>query len=183
MRDDVLKILPVEPAMWAEFEELFEERGGPKSCWCMVWRDYARTSDVKDKTARKSGMRDRIVSGQKVGLMGFLGGEAIAWCSVAPRRSFKKSLDRIAPPDDCDAWSLTCLFIKRAHRGKGLSAKLIEAAVHYAQSQGATTLDAYPVDAESPSYRFCGFKPQFDSRGFETVGAVGSRRYLVRRML
>ncbi|MEL6362319.1 MAG: GNAT family N-acetyltransferase [Pseudomonadota bacterium] len=169
--------------MWDDLEQLFEERGGPKSCWCMVWRDYERPTDLNDKAARKIGMQGLVRDGEKVGLIAFQSQKAIAWCSVAPRDTFKKSLDGNAPQGDGETWSLTCLFVKRAHRGEGLSVRLIEAAIEYARSQGATSLDAYPVDPESPSYRFCGFKPQFDRCGFATVAKVGSRRHLVRRVL
>ncbi|MEL6103028.1 MAG: GNAT family N-acetyltransferase [Pseudomonadota bacterium] len=169
--------------MWEDFEQLFEERGGPKSCWCMVWRAYAGIDDLSDKAARKTGMRDRIKKGEKVGLIAFLNAQAVGWCSVGSRETFKRSLDGAAPLDAGQTWSLTCLFVKREYRGNGLSVRLIETAIEYARSQGAAKLDAYPVDPESPSYRFCGFKPQFDRQEFATVGKVGSRRYLVRRTL
>ena len=182
MREETIDIRPIVPELWPALEQLFEERGGPKSCWCMVWRDYERHGHMSDKASRKAGMFDRVAQGEKVGLVAFLDEAAIAWCSVAPRETFKKSLDGIGLPE-CEAWSLTCLFVKRAYRGKGLSSKLIEAAVDYVRSQGGKILDAYPVDPDSPSYRFCGFKPQYDDKGFDTVGTVGSRRYLVCRML
>jgi hypothetical protein len=28
----------VDARRWPDFERLFESRGGPKACWCMVWR-------------------------------------------------------------------------------------------------------------------------------------------------
>ncbi len=183
MAGETLEIRPVEPDMWPEFEQLFEARGGPKSCWCMVWRDFQRNATAKDQADRKRGMQDRIERGQKVGLMGFLGREPVAWCSVAPRPTFKASLDGLSQAEGSEKWSLTCLFVKRAHRGKGLSGTLIDAAVDYARAQGASALDAYPVDPESPSYRFCGFVSQFDSRGFAAVGSVGTRRHLFTRRL
>ncbi|WP_199728828.1 hypothetical protein [Corallococcus sp. CA053C] len=41
-------------------------------------------------------------------------------------------------------------------------------------------MEAYPVDADSPSYRFMGFVPVFTSAGFEVVGRAGSRRHVMR---
>lgn len=183
MIDKQLTILPVERETWGAFERLFEERAGPKSCWCMVWRNYARTKSGNDKDDRKRGMHEMISSGQTVGLLAFLDDDPVAWCSVAPRQSFKASLDGGLDVGSDNTWSLTCLFVKRAHRGTGLSDKLIEAAADYARSNGATALDAYPVDPDSPSYRFCGFVPQFDRHGFEACGKVGSRRHLVTKRL
>lgn len=174
-----LHICPVEPERWPDFEMLFEERGGPKNCWCMIWRDYVRGEEGNDKGDRKAGMRGRISSGIPVGLVAYLDDAPVAWCSVAPRHSFKKSLDGTARVVDEGKWSLTCLFIKRAHRSKGLSDSLIEGAVDYARSQGATMLEAYPVAPDSPSYRFCGFLSQFERHGFKAIRRVGSRRNVV----
>jgi hypothetical protein len=40
-------------------------------------------------------------------------------------------------------------------------------------------VEAYPVDPESPSYRFMGFKPIFDKLGFEFKHKAGQRRYVM----
>jgi hypothetical protein len=44
-------------------------------------------------------------------------------------------------------------------------------------------LEAYPVAADSPSYRFMGFVPQFARLGFDEVARAGSRRHVMRRSL
>ncbi len=178
-----LHICAIEPRHWPDFEMLFEESGGPKNCWCMIWRDYSRGEEGSDKDDRKAGMRDRISIGMAVGLLAYLDDAPVAWCSVAPRQSFKKSLDGGASFVGEGRWSLTCMFIKRAHRSKGLSDRLIEGAINYARSQGATLLEAYPVAPDSPSYRFCGFLSQFERHGFKAVGRVGSRRNVVTKAL
>lgn len=58
-----------------------------------------------------------------------------------------------------------------------------EAAVTHAQVHGATVVEAYPVDEESPSYRFMGFVPLFEEYGFVEVGRAGSRRHVMRLRL
>jgi GNAT superfamily N-acetyltransferase len=174
-----LRICPIEPHHWPDVEMLFEERGGPKNCWCMIWRDFAHGQADSDKNDRKAGMRERIVGGLAVGLLAYVDDVPVAWCSVAPRQSFKASLDGNVRGLNEQKWSLTCLFVKRSFRSQGLSDRLIEHAIAYSRSQGATVLEAYPVAPDSPSYRFCGFLGQFDRRGFKAVGRVGSRRNIV----
>jgi GNAT superfamily N-acetyltransferase len=174
-----LRICPIEPQHWPDVEMLFEERGGPKNCWCMVWRDYARGQEDCDKSDRKAGMRERIAVGLAVGLLAYVDDVPVAWCSVAPRRSFKESLDGKVGGVNDHKWSLTCMFVKRSSRSQGLSDRLIEHAIAYSRLQGATMLEAYPVAPDSPSYRFCGFLNQFDRHGFKAVGRVGSRRTIV----
>jgi hypothetical protein len=44
-------------------------------------------------------------------------------------------------------------------------------------------VEAYPVDADSPSYRFMGFVPVFAEAGFAEVGREGKRRHVMRLRL
>jgi len=58
----------------------------------------------------------------------------------------------------------------------GVSQFLIEEAKAYAKSNGAEYLEAYPVDPDSPSYRFMGFISIFEKAGFAYVKKAGTRR-------
>jgi hypothetical protein len=69
---------------WRDFEGLFECRGGPKACWCMVWRAMPIEAKQTDGLTRKAAMKARIAAGTTVGLLGYLNKEPVAWCSVAP---------------------------------------------------------------------------------------------------
>lgn len=81
-------------------------------------------------------------------------------------------------PDE-NIWSLVCLFVKREHHGLRITARLIATAVAHAQ-QGATAVEAYPVDPDSPTYRFMGFVSAFRKAGFVEVGRTGTRRHVMR---
>ena len=48
---------------------------------------------------------------------------------------------------------------------------------------GADAIEGYPVDPESPSYRFMGRRPMFLAAGFEDLGPAGKRRHAMRRWL
>jgi hypothetical protein len=61
--------------------------------------------------------------------------------------------------------------------------QLIQAAIDHSRQQGAAVIEAYPVDPDSPSYRFMGFVPLFRALGFVEVGIAGSRRHVMRLML
>jgi GNAT superfamily N-acetyltransferase len=185
MISNALTICPVTRDRWDDFNSLFEGRGGPKTCWCMIWRAFESTAGLTDKAARKAAMKQRISSNAPVGLIGYFGGAAAAWCSIAPRMTFKKTLGgQVDSAEDEQAiWSLTCFFVKRELRGRGISAQLIKAAEDHARDNGAKIIEAYPVDPESPSYRFSGFVGMFEERGFEKVGTAGSRRNVFRKNL
>lgn len=163
-----LTISPVSSKNWDHFEALFEGPGGPKSCWCMIWRAYETGPGLSDKVTRKASMKDRIASNVPVGLIGYLDGVAVAWCSIAPRSTFKATLGGAGDhfDDKLSIWSLTCFFVKRELRGRGISTQLINAAIDHARAHGANSVEAYPVDPHSPSYRFSGFVELFEAQGF-----------------
>lgn len=77
-------------------------------------------------------------------------------------------------------WSLVCFFVPRRLRGRGITRQLITAAIAQARTRGARVVEAYPVDRDSPSYRFGGFVETFADAGFVEVGRVGSRRHVMR---
>jgi hypothetical protein len=63
-----LSFREVTAANWSEFEQLFESKGGPKSCWCMVWRASTEEAKHTDGRRRKAAMKLRVRSNTPVGL-------------------------------------------------------------------------------------------------------------------
>lgn len=171
----------VDRDSWSDFEQLFESRGGPSYCWCMAWRAQGAEAKRAKGAERKQAMKERVEKGVPVGLLGYLDGAPVAWCSIAPRSSYRP-LGGPAEPEETERriWSLACFFIRREHRGEGIGAQLLQAAVDHARSRGARIVEAYPVDPDSPSYRFMGFVPAFERAGFQHVGTAGSRRHVMR---
>ena len=171
----------VDRERWGDLERLFESRGGPKYCWCMVWRSKPKGVKKLDNAARKAALRQRVDDGVPIGILGYADGEPVAWCSVAPRTTYRELGGASEPGEDADrVWSIVCFFVLRKLRGQGLGNRLIEAAVEHARTRGATVIEAYPVDADSPSYRFMGFRSSFESAGFREVGRAGTRRHVAR---
>ena len=177
-----LRFKPVTAATRADFVEVFAGPGGPKYCWCMAWR--ATRDELKDasNSAREQQMLGRIDSGVPVGLVGYLEGQPVAWVSIAPKHTYRP-LGGPEPEGDESIWSLACMYMRRKLRGRGYSHALIEAAIKHARKQGATAIEAYPVDEDSPSYRFMGFIESFAAKGFTELGMAGTRRHVMRLTL
>lgn len=162
-----------------DFVALFESKGAPSYCWCMAWRAHAEEAKAKGKD-RKPFMMKRIDARTPVGLVGYLVGEPVAWVSIAPKDTFRGGLGGPEPEDGEAVWSLVCMFTLRRHRGEGRGHELIAAAVKEARRRGATVVEAYPVDPDSPSYRFMGFVSAFEKAGFKPSGDAGTRRHVMR---
>ena len=178
MSDPDLDFAAVDEDRWDDLVALFEGRGGPHYCWCMAWRNLsaeAKTARGKDrKAALKAALCSRVDEKVPIGLLAYHEGSPIAWCSIAPRSSYRP----LGGPDDGKVgdrpvWSLVCFFVKREFRGRKMTQRLIRAAVDYAGRSGAGVVEAYPVDPESPSYHFMGLVSVFERAGFERVARAG----------
>jgi len=83
-----LRFNEVTSSEWDDFEALFERPGGPKHCWCMVWRTLS-SARCSDRAAKKQAMQARILADQPVGQLGCHGAKPAGWCSLAPRETFR----------------------------------------------------------------------------------------------
>lgn len=90
---DRLVFHEVDAGRWPDFERLFAGRGGPKACWCMVWRATPQEARRSDGASRKAAMAQRVGVGVPVGLLGYLDAEPVAWCSIAPRATYRRLVD------------------------------------------------------------------------------------------
>src|SRR5260370_33489213 len=72
---------------WREFEGLFECRGGPKACWCMVWRATPVEAKQTDGLTRKAAMKARLTAGKTRGTICVLKKGHRAWVYGAASRT------------------------------------------------------------------------------------------------
>lgn len=161
------------------FEGFFNTPGAPKHCWCMVWRRSTEESHSHTPADRKRQMMTRIAAGTPVGLIAYDGETPVGWVSVAPRETYRNLGGPAAAAGEV-IWSIACFYVPRRLRGQGLVHRLIAGAVGHAREQGATIVEAYPVDETAPSYRFMGFVPVFLAAGFTDRGMAGVRRHVMR---
>jgi GNAT superfamily N-acetyltransferase len=175
-----LIIRPLTPDLWPALEDLFGKRGASNGCWCMYWRlvpEYHRRPREKNKAAFRSIVR----RGPPPGLLAFDGEVAVGWCQITPRTALSwLNRTRLLPGvDDVPVWSLSCFYVRRSYRKRGVMSALIAAAVKAARRAKAPALEAYPVDTDaskSTTNVFTGTASTFARAGFKTVaGRVPSR--------
>ncbi|EMJ87194.1 MULTISPECIES: GNAT family N-acetyltransferase [Leptospira] len=168
-----LIIRPVDKNNWSDFETLFESKGSPHYCWCMAWRMTGEERKNNTTENRKKFIKQRVMSKTPIGLIGYINQEAIAWCSIAPRETYRslggdENLENV--------WSIVCFFVKKEYQRGRMATIFIESAKDYAKKNGAKYIEAYPVEKKSPSYRFMGFISMFEKAGFIFIKKAGARR-------
>ena len=177
-----LTILPLTPDQWPAFEDLFGAHGAVGGCWCMYWRigsAYRR----RPAADNKADFCQLLQSGPPPGLLAFHDGLAVGWCQLTPR-SAVPWLDRtwrLKSLDDLPVWSITCFYIRKGWRKRGITAALIAAALETAKAAGAPALEAYPLDGErSPSATSTGYLSTFEQAGFSIVARRSPERPVMR---
>ena len=88
---------------------------------------------------------------------------------------------RLKRVDDPPVWSISCLYVRKGYRRRGITSALIAAAVKAAKAAGAPALEAYPLDADlTPSASGTGYASTFVRAGFKTVGRHTPPRPIMR---
>lgn len=183
---DEVEIKPVTIKEWNDFQLLFSEPGVQSGCWCMYWRIKRFEFNRQYGEANKQAMKKIIESGRVPGILAYLEGRPIGWCSVAPREEFPV-LDRsptLKRVDDESVWPIVCFFVSKQYRRRGLTTVLIEAAIEYAKENGARIVEAYPLIPENTRYpryeRYMGVRSTFEKAGFTEVIRRSGRRPVMR---
>ncbi len=181
-----LEVHPLTPDRWADFEELFGQRGACGGCWCMLWRVRRSQFETQKGAGNKRAMKRIVNAGEIPGLLAYVRGEPVGWCSVAPREAYPVlSRSRVLKPiDDKPVWSVVCFFIAKAHRRTGLSVRLLEAVTAYARKNGAKIIEGYPVapkkDRTPDVFAWTGLASAFEKAGFTEVARRSETRPIMR---
>ncbi len=182
-------IRPLTPALWPDLEKLFSPRGAVGGCWCMWWRKSASEWDRGKGEPNKAEFKGIVKDGAEPGLIAYFDGEAVGWCSLAPRPEFPR-LQRsrvLKAVDERPVWSVVCFFIARGHRSRGVARALLRAAADFAAERGAEVLEGYPVEPAKgrmpDAFAFTGVPAMFLSAGFREVERRSPGRPIMRLAL
>ena len=180
-----LEIRPLTPDLWPALENLFGELGACNGCWCMYWR-IGSAYRKQPREANKAAFGEIVKHGPPPGLIAFDGEVAIGWCQLTPRDALPwldRSL-RLKRVDSVPVWSVSCFYVRKGYRRRGVTAALIAAALKVAQAAGASALEAYPLDGDlTPSASSTGYASTFARAGFKIVGRHTPPRPILRRNL
>jgi GNAT superfamily N-acetyltransferase len=184
-----IDIYPLDITRWEDFETLFGERGACGGCWCMSWRLKKSEFEKQKGNLNKEAMKRLVEKNETIGMLAFIDGKVIGWCAVAPRDAYlrlekSRVLKRI---DDEPVWSITCFYITKAYRRKGISVLLIKGAINYCKVRGVTIIEAYPVVPYSSmvpdAFMRTGMPTAFEEAGFVVAERRSSSKPIMRYYL
>lgn len=117
-------------------------------------------------------MKRRLETGTPIGLLAYDGEDAVGWCSVAPRETYARlERSRTMPRvDEAPTWTVLCFFVRRTHRGQGLTKALLKRGLTYARSEGAQVVEGFPFDTAGITSTHRGHSSVFEAAGFAREG-------------
>ena len=185
---DEFTVKPLAPDTWDDFSALAERHNGVwGGCWCT----YFHTMNA-DKERTYEGNRrlkqDLVNAGKAHAALVFDGDMAVAWCeygtpdelpNIYHRKQYETERDRL--PD----YRITCFFVDREYRRKGVSSVALSGAVGLIAQAGGGVVEAYPHDIEgkkvSASFLYNGTRTLFEEAGFDYVRSKGAKNCVMRK--
>ena len=183
-----LTVQPVTEAHFGDVQTVFGTRGQAARCQCQGYRMgwYDRQSD--NVPGRREQLRDQVNEGH--GLLAYLDGEPVGWCSLAPRSDYgflRQPTWKGRDEDKADAsvWAVTCFVTRAGFRRQGVSRALVGGTVDLAGNGGARAVEAYPMKPAAGhdvpwGEMHVGKLSTFLDAGFRIVRVPSLRRAIVR---
>jgi GNAT superfamily N-acetyltransferase len=184
-----VECFPLIASRWKDFETLFGARGACGGCWCMSWRLPKAVFEKQKGTGNKKAIKKIVNKDMAPGVLAYHDGQAIGWCAVAPRERFLRLENSrvLAPLDDKPVWSVTCFFIAKPFRRKGVSVELLKGVIKFCRQKGAKIIEAYPSvpynDKIPDAFAWTGIPSSFEKAGFVEAARRSKSRPIMRYYL
>ena len=146
----------------------------------------------RNRTAaqNRSDKQVRVREGRAHAALVFDGETCVGWCQFGPTeelprikaaRAYAEGLTVL--PD----WRITCFFVDKAYRRKGVAAAALAGAIEQIGRLGGGMVESYPEEAEgrtvSSSFLHNGTVAMFEQQGFARVRRIGKDRWVVAKTL
>ena len=178
-------IKPLQPDTWDAFADLVERHNGVfGGCWC-TWF-HTMHAEKKFTTEGNCAVKQRLVNeGRAHAALVFDGDVAAAWCeygspdelpNIYHRKQYDAETDRL--PD----YRITCIFVDKLHRRKGLSELALRGALDLIAQAGGGVVEAYPHDNDGQrvAVLYNGTRNLFERAGFTYERSKGTRNCVMR---
>lgn len=179
------------PGSWPDFEALFARNDGVQDgCWCMFYhrerpnRDQPRVDRIAQN---RRDHRALVRRGDAHGILVYDGDAVVGWCQFGravqlPRidqgRKYRQLRARLARAAD---WRITCFFVDRPYRRRGISTVALHAALNAIRRRGGGIVEAYPTTNRQAVAMWFGTVGMFHGEGFTRVADFGRSNVLMRR--
>jgi hypothetical protein len=185
-------IEPLGPKTWNAFATLAEKHNGVYGgCWCTwfhrgVGKEFA--NDPRGAEGNRAWKERLVREGGAHAALVCDGDAAVAWCQYGPPQelthiNFRKEYE--AGLKKLPKYRLTCLFVDRDCRRRGVAAAAVRGALELIAKAGGGVVEAYPHDLRgakaSSSHLYNGTRTLFEGLGFRYERPLGKKNCVMRK--
>ena len=181
-------VKPLSPDTWDAFTRIMERHNGVfGGCWCTYFHTF---SSEKTYTAEGNrSLKQRLVNEDRAhAALAFDGDEAVAWCqygapeelpNIYHRKEYEAELDQL--PD----YRITCMFVDKTYRRKGVTAVALRGALDLIEQAGGGVVEGYPhdTDGKKVSVLYNGTRSLFERAGFSYIRPKGKKNCVMRKIV
>lgn len=185
MSDFTVKSLDL--STWPDFAALVERHNGVwGGCWCLEFHPEGVERGSERRNKKQCRVRDSTAHAALV----YDGDRCVGWSQfgspaelprIKHQRAYREGLVRL--PD----WRITCFFVDKAYRGKGVSVAALAGALREIARLGGGTVESYPEEVVgrtvSASFLYNGRVSMFEKQGFERVRRLGKNHWVVAKVV
>ena len=176
----------LDETSWPDFARLVERHNGVwGGCWCMSFHGPPAGA-AQNRSAKEA----RVREGSAHAALVYDGATCVGWCQFGPtdelprikaQRAYREGLTQL--PD----WRITCFFVDKSYRGKGVAAAALEGALQEIGRLGGGTVESYPEDVEgrttASAFLHNATVAMFERQGFARTRQLGKHRWLVTKVV
>lgn len=186
--DDEFAVVPLGVDTWDLFEGLAGRHNGVfGGCWCIYFHPDGPERGQGAEANRL--LKKRYVEQSRAhAALVVAGEEAVAWCeygtpeelpTIHHRKQYEAELDVL--PD----YRLTCIFVDRRYRRRGLVEVAMRGALDLIAREGGGVVEGYPHEVGekkmSSSFLYNGTREVYERVGFTYIRPKGLRNCVMRR--
>jgi GNAT superfamily N-acetyltransferase len=153
-------------------------------CWCLAFHAEGAAPGPHRRAAKE----ERVRTGRAHAALVYDGPDCVGWCQFGPpdelpRIKHRRAYDSapVEPPD----WRITCFFVDREHRGRGVASAALAGALAEIARLGGGRVESFPERVDdrrvSATLLHNGTLELFEEHGFTPVRPIGAHHWLVTR--
>jgi GNAT superfamily N-acetyltransferase len=178
---------PLDASTWQDFARLVDENNGVwGGCWCMWY--HGEGNDRADPASKRDAKERLVREGRAHASLVYDSADCVGWCQFGPPAELPRlhnSRAYLATNPNLPDWRVTCFFVGKGHRNRGVAHAALKGALGQIAALGGGHVEGYPEDTvgrkASPAFLFNGALSTFESLGFERQRLIGKHKWVVSR--
>ena len=176
----------LDASTWPDFARLVERHHGVwGGCWCMAFHPDG-VGRTKTPAQNRAAKERRVRVGCAHAALVYDGDDCVGWCQFGPSDELPRIKNQrayLAGFHELPDWRITCFFVDKDHRGRGVASAALEGALREIARLGGGSVESYPEDAAgrqvSGSFLHNATVSLFEGHGFERDRRLGKNHWVV----